>query len=54
MVFTSATHKSEKSKKVLFIIPAILIMKINKNKIPDIVCNTFDKISKAFFISLAS
>jgi len=31
-----------------------LMMKINKNKIPDIVCNTLDKIFKAFLISLAS
>jgi len=53
MLLASATHKSEKPKKVLHIIPATLMMKTNKNKIPDIVSNVLDKISKAFFISLS-
>jgi hypothetical protein len=54
MLLASVTHKSEKFKKVLHIIPATLMMKINKNKIPDMVSNILDKISKIFFISLAS
>ena len=48
MLVTSATHKSEKLKKVLHIIPATLILKININNIPAIVCNILDKISKDF------
>jgi hypothetical protein len=53
-VFASSTHKSDVCRKVLHIIPATMMMKINKNKIPDIVCNTSAKVSKAFFISLVS